>query len=305
MSFADYLENSIASKKSLIVAGFDPRPDAIPQCFHQEASKENSDEEFIYKLFSSFHSFALETLAPNIAAIKPNLAFFEAYGMGGLRAYKQLCSEARNLKLPIIADAKRGDIGSTAQAYAEAFLSGNKISNRSYHDFQVDALTINPFLGFDTLEVFLKVAEQHGKGLYVLVKTSNPGSGDLQNLIVDNKSISARLAEWVAKNADRLKGSNGLSAIGAVVGATYPEEAKALRKLMPDSLFLVPGYGAQGGSASEAVQSARPDRRGIIVNMSRGLLGSFKQLTAEADQLKLELQTLADNARQDLNSASV
>jgi orotidine-5'-phosphate decarboxylase len=179
-----------------------------------------------------------------VAAIKPNIAFFEQYGLPGLSAFPRLCDAARERSIPVIADAKLGDIGSTAAAYSAASLCGVSVGSRTMRAFHCDALTINPFLGFDTLEPFLKDAQECGEGPFILVQTSNPGAKALQGLRAEGVSVSEHVARWVAENAQKLQGACGWSGVGAVVGASYPDEARKLREVMPRSIFLIPRLGA-------------------------------------------------------------
>lgn len=273
MNFADRLQNAIKSKNSILCAGLDPVLPQLP-IFIQEAAKKNIAEALI-----RFYRLLLPVIAPTVPVVKPNLAFFEQYGLAGLNAFANLLVAARELSLLTIADAKRGDIDSTAKAYAAAFLDSG--------DFSVDAITINPFLGFDTLEPFLEKCVSNQRGMFVLVKTSNPGSGDFQDLKLEGGSIVRdEMAQWIGEHSAPLLGKSGLSSLGAVVGATYPDEAKSLRALMPTSFFLIPGFGTQGGSADTARAGLRADGSGGIVNISRGLLGNLADLTSEEAVVK-------------------
>lgn len=225
-----------------------------------------------------------------------------------MSSFARLCSLARERGLLVIVDAKRGDIGSTAEAYARAYLSED-----STNGFYADALTVNPFLGFDTLEPFIKICEERGKGIFVLVQTSNAGAKDIEGLRSDGRTVSERIADYLAENAQRLVGSSGWSGLGAVVGATYPAEAEALRKRMPNNLFLIPGYGAQGGTAKDAVVSFLPSlqgnaegpsltmrKQGGLVNASRALLQGTPHTAEEYFQL---IQSNTDKLSRDLVGA--
>ena len=186
--------------------------------------------------------------------------------------------KAAELGLPVIADAKRGDIGSTAQAYSSAFLGKDA-------PFAADALTVNPFLGFDTLEPFIQDCEKYGKGIFVLVKTSNPGSAALQG------ETSHKVAEWLNQSGEKFIGACGYSSLGAVVGATHPEEARELRGAMPKNFFLIPGYGAQGGSAADAVAGFSKTKHGGIINVSRGLCGNIPADIQSYETLKATFES--------------
>ena len=223
----------------------------------------------------------VDLLAGRTAIVKPQIAFFEQLGWRGLRVLERVVSRCHERGLMVLLDAKRGDIGSTAAGYAQAYLA---------HDapMAVDALTVNPYLGFDTLEPFAKVATSAGRGLFVLVKTSNPGSGDVQDRVLASASAAELVHEAVARGLGELAGQmsgpvTGWSSLGVVVGATYPEQADRVRELLPRSLFLVPGYGSQGGKAADAVRSFVPGPAGLeggLVNSSRGIL--FADGTAKA-----------------------
>jgi orotidine-5'-phosphate decarboxylase len=282
MNFADRLTASIARTHSFIVAGFDPQLETFPEVVLAEATRTTrTDEEFVFAALTSFYTLALDALAPHVAAIKPNIAFFEQYGLGGLRAFDIVCRAARERGLPVIADAKRGDIGSTAQAYSRAFIGKVTVGARTIPTWNVDAVTVNPFLGFDTIAPFVADCLDHERGIFVLVKTSNPGSGDIQGIRggESDLDISGSIARWLDKEGRKLLGTCSFSSLGAVVGAPYPAEAKRLRELMPRNFFLIPGMGAQGGTAADAVAgfgvNERGEPHGALINLSRGLLSAF------------------------------
>lgn len=283
-TFADRLQASISESKSVLVAGCDPVIEALPAFVLESATKSaGSDADFVERALDQFTEIFLEAVKGRVAAIKPNIAFFEQYGLAGLCVFKRFCDAIREAKVPLVIDAKRGDIGSTAAAYSSAFLGSVSVRGRSQTAFECDALTINPFLGFDTLEPFLSDCQRHGKGVFVLLRTSNPGAKDLQGLMCDGASVSDYVARWLANNAERLVGSCGWSGLGAVVGASYPGEARALRAALPTNYFLIPGLGAQGGTAEDSVAGfgARDGvKGGGLVNVSRGLLAG-KPMTSE------------------------
>lgn len=283
MNFADRLDASGRNNGSFIVAGFDPVIETLPAFIIKEAG---SREDPVYRALTGFHEIALEALSTSIAAVKPNFGFFIQYGLSGVKAFQSICAMAQGHGLPVIADAKVGDIGNTAKAYSSAFLGAR--------GFNVDALTVNPYLGFDTLEPFLEECAGRDKGIFVLVKTSNPGSADLQNSRLDEgASLCEKIAEWASKRGALLRGDCGYSSLGAVVGATYPHEAKLLRSLMPDNLFLIPGMGAQGGSAQDAVQGFSARGAGAVINLSRVLLGAFSPATDSPQALAQEISERA------------
>jgi orotidine-5'-phosphate decarboxylase len=255
MEFVERLVAAQRSKHTLAILGVDPQLDSktvpgIPPGY----------------TLARFCCEVIEACAPQIAAIKPQLAFFEARGLDGMRALVEVLKFARTLDLVTIADAKRGDVGITSAAYAEAFLGEG--------DFACDAVTINPYLGSDALAPFV-ARVRAGRGLFVLVKTSNPSSGEFQDLEAPQRPLWEAVAERVHGWGSDFVSADGLSPVGAVVGATYPEHARRARELMPDSTILVPGYGAQGGSAEDAVVAARADGLGAIVSASRSLMYAY------------------------------
>jgi orotidine-5'-phosphate decarboxylase len=257
MDFVDKLVDAQRAKGSMVVLGVDPQLD----------SRNAPGVPDGYTL-SRFCCEIVDACAPLVAAIKPQLAFFEARGLNGMRAFVDVLKFARSRGLVIIADAKRGDIGSTSAAYAEAFLGDG--------DFGCDAVTVNPYLGSDAIAPFVAKARS-GRGIFVLVKTSNPSSGEFQDRTAPDRPIWEAVAARVHGWGSDFIGAHDLSPVGAVVGATYPEHARRAREIMPNAIVLVPGYGAQAASAADAVVSARPDGLGTIVNASRSLMYAFQK----------------------------
>lgn len=307
-TFADRLQASIERSQSFIIAGCDPVLETFPDFLINEARKKClSDDDAIIYAIKNYYISAAQELHTKIAAVKPNIAFFEQYGLPGLRAFVYLCDEIRNLKLPLVVDAKRGDIGSTAKAYSSAFLGQAGIFGNKKSIFNCDALTVNPYLGFDTVDVFLNDCLEHGKGIFILVKTSNPGSKDIQDIQANSGSIiSQTVAGWIGKNAEKLIGKCGYSGLGAVVGATHPEQAIQLRKNMPTSIFLIPGMGAQGGTANDAVQgfakiAGKPG--GAIVNISRGIFSDIPKECDSWEKLKKIWHQRVDKFNSEIRSA--
>lgn len=305
--FVDYLESKIASSKSFLAAGFDPQIENFPKFLITQAqSKSNNDQDFIYNLLISFHQIAISAIKDNVACVKANIAFFEQYGLAGIKAFIEINQACKIAKLPFIADAKRGDIGSTAQSYSNAFIGEVNLPASKFKAFDVDALTYNAFLGFDTLDVVLKDSQRYGKGLFVLVKTSNPGSQDLQDLkLANNQTISQVIALKLAQLASSLSGKSGLSGLGAVVGATNPEQAQSLRQIMPTNFFLIPGYGAQGGSAKDAVagfiKTKANYNSGGIINVSRALFSGFANDISNENMLVCEIENRLKHFNADVN----
>jgi orotidine-5'-phosphate decarboxylase len=277
MNFADRLLEAQRKKNSIAILGVDPQLDGtepgLPAGYTLEA----------------FCCEIVEACAPSVIAIKPQLAFFEARGLEGMRAFVKVVRLADRLGLLTIADAKRGDIGPTSAAYASAFLGDG--------DFGCDAVTVNPYLGSDAIMPFLR-AVPRGRGVFSLVKTSNPTSGEFQDLPSGQGTLWECVARRIHGIGSDFLGECGLSAIGAVVGATYPEHARRARELMPSAFILVPGYGAQGATATDAVAGARADGTGIIVNASRSVMYAYRNRTgvsppvaaaAAVERMRIEL----------------
>jgi orotidine-5'-phosphate decarboxylase len=215
--------------------------------------------------------------------VKPQLAFYERYGLAGMQAYAQTVRYAHDAGLLVIADGKRNDIGPTAVGYAEAFLGPIQVFEQIVPgDFEVDALTVNAFLGSDGITPFIDQARQYGRGLFVLVKTSNASSSELQDMAVSGQPLYEHLGQLVEVWGAPSRGHYGYSAVGAVVGATYPQQARALRALMPHTIFLVPGYGAQGATAADVVGCFDAHGYGAIINASRSILFAFRTPTYAA-----------------------
>ncbi len=305
MNFADKLHQSISRNRSFACAGFDPVIDQFPSFLLEKAATETqSTDEYVYQALTQFFFTAVKALKDRAACIKPNIAFYEQYGMAGLRAFASICDFAAEHGLPVIGDVKRGDIGSTALAYSAAFLTGSKAGGRPVSCFRTDAITVSPFLGFDTLDVFLKAAADAGKGLFILVRTSNPGSADLQTVKdPEGRDISGRIADWIGSRASVLEGSCGYSGAGAVVGATSPDVGRELRKRMPSSFLLIPGYGAQGAGAKDAVAAFDSRGNGAVVNASRSLLGGFDVSVNSVELLQATIKSRADAMNKDLAAA--
>jgi orotidine-5'-phosphate decarboxylase len=260
--YGDRLERAIAVKASRVCVGNDPRPELLPSEYRPAA---DADARTCAAAIGAWAAALIDVVAPLVPVVKPQLAFFEAYGAAGVAAYEATVAAARERGLLVIADAKRGDIGSTAEAYAQAH----------FDHVNADALTVNAYLGLDTLEPFLARCRDAGKGIYVLVRTSNPGARDLQDLRVDGRPLYAVLAERLAELGEGYVGDCGWSSVGAVTGATYPAELSELRSAMPHTPFLVPGYGAQGGTARDTEGAFDAAGGGAVVNSSRGITFAF------------------------------
>lgn len=290
-SFFERLEAARRERRTTLCVGIDPRIERLPDEIRRAAGDD------VEALLTRFGREVLELVAPHAACVKPQIAFFEAHGLPGLRAYAAVLAEARERGIPVIGDVKRGDIGSTASAYAAGHL-------RAGGDLEADAITINPYLGADALQPFVEAATKAGKGVYVLVRTSNPGGRDLQELPLagDDRRLFEATADLVgALGADHVSDETGLSAVGAVVGATAPEAGAALRRRLPATPFLVPGYGAQGATATDVAATHRDDGSGVVVNASRSI--TFPEATPGA--WREAVAAAAQHARSELYDASV
>lgn len=277
MQIADRLVESTIQKKNPSVVGLDPDLKKIPMCYKKDLSETNHPLEQAAEVIYQYNRDIIDTISPIAPAVKPQLAFYEKYGAYGILAFEKTVQYARSKGLIVVEDGKRNDIGNTAMAYAQAHLGTvESLSGESVPAFGVDFMTVSPFLGSDSITPFVDVCVSANKGIFVLVKTSNAGSGEIQDLKnADGLTVSQVLAKFVHEKAKQFMGKTGYSPIGAVVGATYPEEARLLRSLMPSSYFLVPGYGAQGGDARDIVPCFNADGLGAIVNSSRGILYTY------------------------------
>ena len=279
MNVADRLiERTIATKNPTVV-GLDPDIAKIPRCYKKDVASTADPREAAAEVILAFNRDIIDTVAPYVPAVKPQMVFYEKYGSYGVAALEKTVAYAKAQGLVVIEDAKRNDIGNTAKAYADGHLGLVEcVDGSCVPSIDADFLTVTPYLGSDSLMPFVDACVAHNKGIFVLVKTSNAGSCEIQDVVTNQEiTISQSVAAYVAAQAERLVGQHGYSPIGAVVGATYPEEAVTLRKLMPRSYFLVPGYGAQGGGAQDIVPCFNSDGLGAVVNSSRGLLYTHMQ----------------------------
>ncbi len=297
--FADALIERVRALGHPLCVGLDPHLDRIPAPF-RTGSMTAADPETAPAV-EAFVGAVIDRLAGRVAIVKPQIAFFEQLGWRGIQSLSALCERARRSGLLVLLDAKRGDIGSTAEGYAGAYLAPDAV-------LPVDALTVNPYLGFDTLEPFVRHASDAGRGLFVLVKTSNPGSGDLQDREMEGEPLFGRVAHGLARAESTLVGpKTGWSSLGVVCGATWPDQARRVREALPRSLFLVPGYGAQGASAADAVRAFRPGPRGLeggIVNSSRAILfPESGSADSDARSWEAEFDAALERARTELGEA--
>ena len=271
------LIENIQKTKAPICVGLDPMLSYVPEhiqaaAFEQYGETLEGAAEAIWQFNKEIvdHTFDL------IPAVKPQIAMYEQFGIEGLKVYKRTVDYCKEKGLVVIGDAKRGDIGSTSAAYATGHIGSVQVGSKTYSSFDTDFLTVNPYLGTDGVKPFVDVCNSHDRGLFVLVKTSNPSSGEFQDRLIDGRP----LYEWVAEKVVEWGNASmdgDYSNVGAVVGATYPEMSRILRNLMPHTYFLVPGYGAQGGTAEDLKHCFNKDGLGAVVNSSRGIIAAYKQ----------------------------
>ena len=271
------LISNIRKTNAPIVVGLDPMLNYIPEHIQKKAFAEFGETlEGAAEAIWQYNKGIVDATCDLIPAVKPQIAMYEQFGIPGLIAYKKTVEYCKAKDLVVIGDIKRGDIGSTSAAYAVGHLGQVQVSSKKYAGFDEDFATVNPYLGSDGVKPFMDVCKEEKKGIFVLVKTSNPSSGEFQDRVIDGRPLYELVGEKVAQWGDELMG-DGYSYVGAVVGATYPEMGKVLRKLMPKTFILVPGYGAQGGKGADLVHFFNEDGLGAIVNSSRGIIAAYKQ----------------------------
>lgn len=271
------LIQKIKKTNAPIVVGLDPMLSYVPKSVQESAFNQFGETlEGAAEAIWQFNRAIVDATFDLIPAVKPQIAMYEQFGVPGLAAYERTVEYCHQKGLVVIADVKRGDIGSTSAAYATAHLGTVTVGSKSYAPFNADFATVNPYLGSDGVNPFIKVCREEDRGLFILVKTSNPSSGEFQDRLIDGRPLYEQVAEKVAAwGEESMDGS--YSNIGAVVGATYPEMGKVLRKMMPKNYILVPGYGAQGGKGADLVHFFNEDGLGAIVNSSRGIIAAYKQ----------------------------
>lgn len=265
-----------------IVVGLDPMLSYIPDAIKKKAFSDCGETlEGAAEAIFAFNKGIVEGVGDLVPAVKPQIAMYEQFGVPGLAAFKKTVDLCHEKGLIVIGDVKRGDIGSTSAAYAAAHLGTVEVGSRRIAPFDEDFATVNPYLGSDGVKPFLKVCQEARKGIFVLVKTSNPSSGEFQDQLVSgrpmNEIVGEKTAEWARECPDVSEDAEGYSEVGAVVGATYPEIGRRLREILPKSYILVPGYGAQGGKGRDLVHFFNKDGLGAIVNSSRGIIAAWKQ----------------------------
>jgi orotidine-5'-phosphate decarboxylase len=272
--FSDRLAAHVRKKRNSVCVGLDPRWDSLPLAIRNRhdggtlADAARAYEEFCLRI--------IDLVAPLVPVVKPQSAFFEACGPAGMETLQKVIRHARARGLIAILDSKRNDIASTGEAYAEAALGGFRLGEKMQPVWDADAMTVSPYLGSDSIEPFLHAARRSGRGLFVLVKTSNPGASQFQDLSCDGRPVYLHVAVAVRSWTKSNLGKNGLGDVGAVVGATHAAELAAVRLALPEAWFLVPGFGAQGAGAQETSAAFRSDGLGAIVNSSRGIIFPFQ-----------------------------
>ena len=270
----DMLIEKIKETKNPTVIGLDPRYEMLPKIV---TDKYPQNLEGVGKAIIEYNKNIIDEICDIIPAIKPQIAFYEMYGIPGMEAFAETCKYAKQKGMIVIADIKRGDIGSTAQGYSNAYLGKTKIGEKEESLYDIDFVTVNPYMGTDCVKPFVEDCKKYNKGLFVLEKTSNPSSGELQDERLENgEEVYTRVAKLVENWGENLRGEYNYSSISAVVGATYPQQLQEIRKIAPHTYFLIPGYGAQGGKAEDIALGFDENGSGGIVNASRSLMCAYR-----------------------------
>lgn len=313
--FGDRLIEAIAERRCAICVGLDPTIEMMPADFLHEAIAEmGRTPAAVGRAFARFCHDVIDAVKDVVPAVKPQMAFFEEFGSPGIDAFTETVRYAHTQGLIVIEDAKRNDIGSTAAAYARGHLGRLRVGSKSCMSFDVDAITVNPYLGSDGIKPFIQLCRLRGKGIFVLAKTSNPSSSEFQDVFVGvRKGVRLTLADLVAIHIEKwgkpLVGRTGFSSVGAVVGATFPTDAGRLRKIMPQAIFLVPGFGAQGASAADVVPCFDDHGCGALVNSSRAIIYAWRNRSGGSDKycdgerFRTAVRNAAISARDSINSA--
>lgn len=305
-NFADRLCAAVKLKRSHAVVGLDPVLPRLPEFIKWEASAQfGKTARGAAAALLAFSRLVIDAVADQVALVKPQSAFYEIYGQHGAAAFWETVRYARSKGLLTIADAKRGDIGSTVEGYASAFFGHPKpLETWEEPDQWADSLTVNPYLGSDGLVPFVQRCEARGTGLFILVKTSNPSSGELQDQpLLSGETVAQQVAKLVDSLGERLVGESGYSSVGAVVGATYPEDLRRYRAEMPKAIILVPGYGAQGGSGADVVGAFNPDGLGAVVNASRSVIYAYKGSDPLPTEARAAIAGAVEAMNRDINGA--
>lgn len=300
MSF-DVLQDKIRAMKNPTVAGLDARIEYVPEHIRRAAFEEHGvglkgAAEAIYQ----FNAGLIDALCDVVPAVKPQSAYYENLGWQGMEMLERTIRYAKSKGLFVIADIKRGDIGSTAAAYAEGWLSGASIDGRQFKSFDADCVTLNGYMGSDSINPFLKAAKEEDKCVFVLVKTSNPGSGELQDIVAGDRLVYQVMGDLNERIAAGTEGKYGYTMAGAVTGATYPSDIRALRKRLEHTFFLVPGYGAQGGTADDVRYAFDKYGHGAIVNSSRGIMCAWQKTGGDGHDFQEAARNAAIAMRDDI-----
>ena len=299
----DRLINKIQKLENPTVVGLDPRLGMIPEAMKQQAFEEcGKTPEGAARACYLFNKAIIDAVYDLIPAVKPQIAMYEPYGPYGIQAFIDTVKYAKEKDLVVIGDIKRSDIASTAEAYAIAHIGRTVIEDQSYTVFDEDMVTLNPYLGVESIEPFFRHMKELDRGLFLLCKTSNPGGGEIQDLPVgkDQEPLYEVVGRKIEAWGEEFRGAYGFSDIGAVVGATYPEQGARLRKLLPHTFFLVPGYGAQGATAKDLAGCFNEDGIGAIVNSSRGIIGAWQNKKYEGMGLQEAARQAVIDMKNDL-----
>lgn len=297
----DQLIDKIKETSNPTVVGLDPRLSYIPDFIKNEAyEKYGKTPKAAAQAFYRFNKEIIDAVYDLIPAVKPQVAMYEQFGADGIESYINTIKYAKSKGLVIIGDIKRSDIASTAQAYSDGHIGQVVVEDNSYEIYHEDFITLNPYLGYDSIEPYMDNCKNYERGLFVLVKTSNPNSGQIQDLVVEGEKLYEKVGKLTSSWGEQLIGKYGYSSVGAVVGATHPKQAEKLREIMPNTYFLVPGYGAQGGTAKELSVCFNKDGLGAIVNSSRGIIAAHQNKKYKDEYSEKEFAQAARAAVQDM-----
>ncbi|MDF1617866.1 orotidine-5'-phosphate decarboxylase [Petrocella sp. FN5] len=292
----DQLIKKIKETQNPTVVGLDPRLDYIPEHIRQKAydayGKTLSGAAYAFLLFNKA---IIDEIYDIVPAVKPQVAMYEQYGAAGMQAYIDTIAYSKEKGMVVIGDIKRSDIASTAESYSDGHIGRVLVEGNQFEVYKEDFITLNPYLGYDSIEPYMGNCEAYDKGLFVLVKTSNPNSGEIQDIMVGSEHLYEYMGGLVSKWGEAYMGQSGYSRIGAVVGATHSEQGKVLRQIMPKTYFLVPGYGAQGATAEDLAGCFNKDGLGAIVNSSRGIIAAYQKPAYQKD---FDAQDFAKASRQ-------
>lgn len=282
------------------VVGLDPTFEMMPEGLKKSCITEyGKTPKAVAEMFFKFNKEIMDSICDIVPAVKPQIAMYERYGADGIQAYLNTVSYAKEKGFVVIGDIKRGDISSTAEAYA-AHIGGTDIEGETYDLWQEDWITVNPYLGADGIQPFIDACNAKNRGIFVLVKTSNPSSSQIQDIVAGNETIYEKVAELVKEWGSQSVGNMGYSRVGAVVGATHREQGEKLRKIMPNTFFLVPGYGAQGGKAEDIKKFFDKDGRGCIINSSIGIIAAYKKNVKFGENVGEAAREAAVNMKKDI-----